>query len=183
MMTNLKSTIAAIVAKFESEEIVAKFKDYTIGEGEESVVVRVDGEELEVGVKVSVVSVDSEGVEQITPAPDGEHIIEDKVIVVVDGVVTEIKDVEEEEASEEEEEVLEDVMPASSEFAEVVEGFERLAAKLVELKEELKEVKEANAVFKSDLEKFAAQPAVQSLEVPKKINKADMSITDILSNK
>jgi len=175
MMTNLKKTISAIVAKFENEEVVAKFKDYTIGEGDESIVVRIDGEELEVGETISVVAVDAEGVEQITPAPDGEHIIEEKVIVVVDGLITEVKEVEDEV-------IVEDEVPVASEFSIVVEGFEKLAAKIEALQLELKEVKEANVVIKSDLAKFAAQPAAQSLEVPKKLSH-DMSITDILKNK
>ena len=179
MMTNLKKTIATIVAKFENEEVVtAKFKDYTIGEGDESIVVRIDGEELEVGETISIVAVDAEGVEQITPAPDGEHIIEEKVIVVVDGLITEVTEVKEIE----DEVIVEDEVPVASEFSIVVEGFEKLAAKIEALQLELKEVKEANVVIKSDLAKFAAQPAAQSLEVPKKLSH-NMSINDILKNK
>ena len=181
MMTNLKSTIAAIVAKFESEEVIAKFRDYTIGEGDESIVVRIDGEELEVGEVISVVAVDGEGVEQITPAPEGEHIIDGKVVVVVDGIIVEVKD-EEEEVEEIEDEDLKEELPVSSDFAEVVEGFEKLASKIEELQNELKDLKEDNSSIKTDLAKFAAQPAAESLEVPNKI-KGSQSITDILKNK
>ena len=179
MMKNLKNTLAAIVAKFESEEVISNFVDYTIGEGDDAIVVRVDGD-LEVDKIISVVSVDTEGVEQVTPAPDGEHIVDGKVIVVVDGVIAEIKDEEEEEVIEDE--VMEDEAPVASEFSIVVEGFEKLAAKIEELQSELKELKEANVEIKGDLAKFAAQPAAIALEVPKKL-KSNMSVTDILKNK
>jgi hypothetical protein len=182
MMKNLKETLATIVAKFESEEIVvAEFKDYTIGEGDDSIIVRVEGEELEVGKSISIVAVDVDGVEQVTPLEDGEIVIEDKVIVVVDGVVSEVKEVEDEEEVIEDE-VMEDEAPVASEFSIVVEGFEKLAAKIEDLQSELKELKEANVAIKSDLAEFAAQPAAIALEVPKKL-KSNMSVTDILKNK
>lgn len=183
MMKNLKETLATIVAKFESEEIVvAEFKDYTIGEGDDSIIVRVEGEELEVGKSISIVAVDVDGVEQVTPLEDGEIVIEDKVIVVLDGVVSEVKEVEDEEEEVIEDEVMEDEAPVASEFSIVVEGFEKLAAKIEDLQSELKELKEANVAIKSDLAEFAAQPAAIALEVPKKL-KSNMSVTDILKNK
>lgn len=178
MMTNLKKTIAAIVAKFESEE-VAKFIDVTIGEGEEVQVIRIDGEEVEVGYSIYSVVIDSEGVEQVTPLADGEYegIVEEKIVVVLDGVITEVKDVVVEEVPVADAPV--DEAPVSSDFSEVIKGFELMASKITELQSQLKELQSANTEIKSDLAKFAAQPAAQSLEVPKKVLN-NMSVLDIL---
>lgn len=176
MMTKLKESLAAIVAKFESE-VEAKFIDVKV----DDMIVRVDGESIEVGAAIYKVVVDAEGVEQVTPMEDGDIVIEDKVIVVTDGVISEIKDVEVEEevpATEEAEAEL----PASSEFAEMMGAFESLASTIEKLQADVKELKSANELMKSDLEKFAAQPAAKGVEVPKKLSK-DVSIYDILKSK
>jgi len=177
-MTNLKKTIAAIVAKFEGEE-VAKFIDVTIGEGDATIVVRVDGESVEVGSAIYSVSVDVDGVEQVTPLADGEYegIVDAKIVVVIDGVVSEVKDVVAEEAPIEDAPAAD--APVSSDFSEVISGLEAMASKIAELQLELKELKTANESVKSDLAKFAAQPAAPALEVPKKLKNND-SVYDIL---
>lgn len=174
-MTKLKESLAAIVAKFESEVVESKFIDVTVGD----MIIRVDGESIEVGSPIFKVVVDAEGVEQVTPLEDGEIEIEGKIIVVLDGVVTEIKDVAEEEP---EVEATADEAPVSSEFAEVLSVLEKLASTIEKLQSDVNALQSANEGFKADLDKFAAQPAAQALEVPKKI-KSNMSVLDILKNK
>lgn len=179
MMTKLKETIANIVAKFETDNI-SKFIDVTISQDDSTINVRVEGETIEVGSPIFLVTVDAEGTEQVTPLADGsyEGIVEDKIVVVVDGVVTEINDVVGEEVP-----VME--VPVSTDFSEVIKGFNVLSAKIEQLQSELKEMKSVNETVQSDLAKFAAQPAAPALEVPKKISK-DMpinSIHEILRNK
>jgi hypothetical protein len=172
MMTKLKQSLAAIVAKFESQEV--KFIDVPVGD----MVIRVEGDIIEVGYPIFKVVVDSEGVEQVTPLEDGEYEIEDKIIVVLDGIVAEIKDVEAPEV--EEPEVAEE--PVSSEFSQVVSLLEKMTSKIEALQSEVNVLKSANEGFKADLDKFAAQPAAPALEVPKKI-KTNMSVLDVLKNK
>ena len=173
MMTKLKQSLAAIVAKFESQEV--KFIDVPVGD----MVIRVEGDIIEVGSPIFKVVVDSEGVEQVTPLEDGEIEIEGKIIVVLDGVVTEIKDVAEEEP---EVEPIADEAPVSSEFSQVVSLLEKMTSKIEALQSEVNVLKSANEGFKADLDKFAAQPAAPALEVPKKI-KTNMSVLDVLKNK
>jgi hypothetical protein len=183
-MTKLKETIANIVAKFETETI-SKFVDVTINQNDSTITVRVDGETIEVGSPIFLVTVDSEGTEQVTPLADGsyEGIIEDKIVVVIDGIVTEINDVTSEEVPSEEVPAMD--TPVSTDFSEVIKGFKVLSSKIEQLQSELKEMKSVNETVKSDLAKFAAQPAMPALEVPKKISKdvSVNSIHEILRNK
>tara|TARA_R110001592_G_scaffold323196_3_gene602339 strand:+ start:1375 stop:2055 length:681 start_codon:yes stop_codon:yes gene_type:complete len=89
------------------ENVEDKFVDVTTIDG---IVLRVKEEEIKEGVQVYVVG--EEGEE--TPAPEGEHNIEGKVITTdAEGKIVSIKDVDEEtEATEEEkkEEVIEEEM-------------------------------------------------------------------------
>ena len=89
------------------ENVEDKFVDVTTIDG---IVLRVKEEEIKEGVQVYVVG--EEGEE--TPAPEGEHNIEGKVIITdAEGKIVSIKDVDEEtEATEEEkkEEVIEEEM-------------------------------------------------------------------------
>lgn len=182
MMANLKKSLATILEKFESDvakKEEAKFMDVIV----DDVTIRIDGDAIEVGVGIHKVVVDAEGVEQVTPLEDGEYVIEEKVIVVVDGVISEVKEVEEEEVEEEvivDEESAE--VPVSSDFSEMLNAFDSMVEEIKGLKSQLEELKTANEEVKTDLAKFAAQPAEPSLEVPKKVSRTS-SIHDILKNK
>lgn len=87
-----------------------------------------DGDELEVGKEVFVIGEDGEPI----PAEDGEYAADEKVIVVKDGVVAEIKEAEAENAPEnvEEEGAAEQKMadeneaPAPADEPETEEGEE-----------------------------------------------------------
>lgn len=105
----------------------------------------VSDEELAVGIAVFI---DKEG--ELVPAEDGEYIADEKIIVVKDGAVAEIK--EKEEITEEviEEELEEEVAPEKDEKdlkIEELEGLlkekdaviEDLNGKIKELEDKLKE--------------------------------------------
>lgn len=76
-------------------EATRKFKDIKLQDG---TVLRIDGEEPAQGAPVFVIDENGE-----TPAPNGEHIMEDgSMIVVADGVIAEVKPKEEEEMNDDE---------------------------------------------------------------------------------
>ena len=68
----------------------------------EAVTLIFDGETAEVGVEVFVEQQNGDEVE-VNPAPDGEYNVDDKVYVVRDGKIAEIKDKEQPEEPKEEE--------------------------------------------------------------------------------
>ena len=104
------------------------------------------GEELVVGAEVFI-----EG----NPAPDGEYkIAEDKVIVVADGKVAEIK----EPAPEPEPEPVPEV-PVEAAEEDLVTVIEPLVNEINAVKAELEAVKSRLAEIESKLQEDAAKPA------------------------
>ena len=107
-MAKFKEALKKLLAQFGSIETNNGILDY-------------DGEELEVGAEVT-----KEG----NPAPDGEYETEDKVIVVAEGKVAEIRDKEQpaEEAPAEEVEAEEEI-PAeeADEVEEIIDEVEEAA--------------------------------------------------------
>lgn len=104
------------------------------------------GEELVVGAEVFI---DGE------PAPDGEYkIAEDKVIVVADGKVAEIKEPEPEPEPEPAPEV-----PVEAEEEDLVMVIEPLVNEINAVKAELEAVKSRLAEIESKLQEDAAKPA------------------------
>lgn len=105
------------------------------------------GEELVVGAEVFI-----EG----EPAPDGEYkIAEDKVIVVADGKVAEIK----EPAPEPEPEPAPEVPVEAATEEELVKVIEPLVNEINAVKAELEAVKSRLAEIESKLQEDAAKPA------------------------
>lgn len=105
------------------------------------------GEELVVGAEVFI-----EG----NPAPDGEYkIAEDKVIVVADGKVAEIK----EPAPEPEPEPAPEVPVEAATEEELVKVLEPLVNEINAVKAELEAVKSRLAEIESKLQEDAAKPA------------------------
>ena len=105
------------------------------------------GEELVVGAEVFI-----EG----NPAPDGEYkIAEDKVIVVADGKVAEIK----EPAPEPEPEPAPEVPVEAATEEELVKVLEPLVNEINAVKAELEAVKARLAEIESKLQEDAAKPA------------------------
>ena len=107
------------------------------------------GEELVVGAEVFI-----DG----NPAPDGEYkIAEDKVIVVADGKVAEIK--EPAPASEPEPEPAPEVPVEAATEEELVKVLEPLVNEINAVKAELEAVKARLAEIESKLQEDAAKPA------------------------
>jgi len=127
-----------------------------------------DGEEIEVGMEVF----DAEG----NPVVDGEYEADDKIVVVADGKVSEIreKEVEEPEAEEvveeeieieaaEEPETVEEVVevveeePAPEDKAEVVD-------EIADIKREIEEMKKQIEQILSFLQEPVVEPIVEEFE-------------------
>ena len=91
---------------------------------------------------------------------DGEYKTAESIIVVVaDGVVTELKPMEEE--SPEVEVVIEEEQSSTESLSAEVEGLLSLVAKL---ESELADAKKANAELSSEVTKLSAQPAATSIK-------------------
>jgi hypothetical protein len=102
---NLKSEINMNVQEIVKEALtqlgLSKTKEIKLGkipfEADAEMAVYFEGEELVVGTALFLEE------EMTTPAPDGEHVLAGgNIVVTVDGLVTEIKEVSEVEAKEEE---------------------------------------------------------------------------------
>lgn len=128
-----KNFLDKIKTMFSEVEDVAKedlpaeveLKDITTEEG---IVLRTSENGLVEGEKVSIVSTNEEGVEDVADAPEGEYVADGKAIVLdPDGVVVSISDIA--EVEEPKEEIVEEEM--SEEVAEEVKEEE------VEMSEEV----------------------------------------------
>ena len=116
------------------------------------------GEELVVGAEVFI-----EG----NPAPDGEYkIAEDKVIVVADGKVAEIK--EPAPAPEPEPEPAPEVPVEAATEEELVKVLEPLVNEINAVKAELEAVKSRLAEIESKLQEDAAKPAEEEFKTVNK---------------
>ena len=132
----------------------------------------VEVEKLEVGFPVSIVAEDG----SLTPAPEGEHTLEDgtKIIVDANGAIVEIMPAgepvavaaQEEEVEEVEEmELPEGVAEAISEIIEekmkekVEETMKMVMAAVEEIATEVATVKEEMGAMKEKMQKFAKTPA------------------------
>ena len=128
--------------KFSAEVVENKFLDAKLVDGE--TIVRVEAEELAVGLPLLVITEDG-----LIPAPTGEHTLEDGTVVVVDeaGIITAITPkAEEVEAPEVVEEALEEVVEEEEEKEEVLEEevkdeiIEEMKKKLLSMEERVAEV-------------------------------------------
>jgi len=160
---NLREKVNALFAKHNvslSAEEVVEVKQMVEAILEDGTSIYTDSDAWAAGVRVF--TKDAEGNE--VAVMDGEYKTAESVIVVVaDGVVTEIKPMEEESPEVEvviEEEQATEVV-AEETFNAEVEGLLSLVAKL---ESELSELKKANAELSSNVEKLSAQPAVQSIK-------------------
>jgi len=127
--------------------------------------------EFEPGVQLSVVTEDG-----LMPAPEGEHITDDGIKVVVDaaGVILEVSEVptvileEEEKEKEEMEEEKEDEKMKDKSKKKMEEAEELIVAQIVEaiapLIEEVVEIKKDMEDFKKKFNAFSAQPAGQPIK-------------------
>lgn len=160
---NLREKVNALFAKHNvslSAEEVVEVKQMVEAILEDGTSIYTDSDAWAAGVRVF--TKDAEGNE--VAVMDGEYKTAESVIVVVaDGVVTEIKPMEEEKPEVEvviEEEQATEVV-AEETFNAEVEGLLSLVAKL---ESELSELKKANAELSSNVEKLSAQPAAPSIK-------------------
>lgn len=157
--------------------LLLNFKDIATEEG---VTLMVDGD-LEVGLEVF--AYDDNG--DVIVAPDGEYTYENQIIVVKEGVVSEIRDKEvapeapaEETPAEEPvvEENAEEEAPAEEETPAEPEADEK-DAKIAELEARIAELEAENAELKAKLNEPAADPAEEEFK-NQKPEKTDEKFND-----
>ena len=160
---NLREKVNALFAKHNvslSAEEVVEVKQMVEAILEDGTSIYSDSDVWAAGVRVF--GKDAEGNEVVLA--DGEYKTAESIIVVVaDGVVTELKPMEEEKPEVEvviEEEQTSEVVTEESLSAEV-EGLLSLVAKL---ESELADIKKANAELSSEVTKLSAQPAASSIK-------------------
>jgi hypothetical protein len=160
---NLREKVNALFAKHNvslSAEEVVEVKQMVEAILEDGTSIYSDSDVWAAGVRVF--GKDAEGNE--VALMDGEYKTAESIIVVVaDGVVTELKPMEEEKPEVEvviEEEQTSEVVTEESLSAEV-EGLLSLVAKL---ESELADIKKANAELSSEVTKLSAQPAASSIK-------------------
>ena len=161
---NLREKVNALFAKHNvslSAEEVVEVKQMVEAILEDGTSIYSDSDVWATGVRVFGKDADGNEVALM----DGEYKTAESIIVVVaDGVVTELKPMEEEEAPEVEvtieEEQSSEVVAEESLNAEV-EGLLSLVAKL---ESELADIKKANETLSSEVTKLSAQPAATSIK-------------------
>jgi hypothetical protein len=161
---NLREKVNALFAKHNvslSAEEVVEVKQMVEAILEDGTSIYSDSDVWAAGVRVFGKDADGNEVALM----DGEYKTAESIIVVVaDGVVTELKPMEEEapsvEVTIEEEEQSSEVV-AEETLSKEVEGLLSLVAKL---ESELAEAKKANAELSSEVTKLSAQPAAPSIK-------------------
>lgn len=188
-MTNPKNAILEIKKLmkqfgFFNEE---KFLDVKLVDGTQ---LKVDGESLEIGAKVMVITEEGE-----IPAPNGEYELEDgSKIEIAEGVISEVKGIEEPVTEEvpaeeapvelidepiEEEPVAEEPAEAEPIVAAVVEALLPILEEIKSLTSELKSMKAEMEAVKNDFEAFKKEPAAK----PIKSGKIEITETSIVEQK
>lgn len=182
-----KKTLLSQVAS-GLETLAGRIKSYSLSEEgasvnlqaevkrEDGVVIYTDADEFAPGVSVFV----KEG-EEVMPAPDGDHKLEDgRMVVVADGMVAEIKESEEMESKEESEfltkeefskslKELCDVLSLQSQALSEIEGAKSdTAKKLTDLTAELSKVKGEKEALETKLNETPAATSVKASKKEKK---------------
>ena len=142
----------------EHEGLYLKLEDGT----EIHVVTKVEGE-LSEGDVVHIVSEEKE----MSPAPEGEHTLDDGRIIVLDGEskLVEVRETLSEEKEEEEmsEEVLTEEVEAE-EAVKVTNQLKDLISQIKDLKNSFEDMKKENDELKSRFNKFASEPSEQPIK-------------------
>jgi len=156
---NLREKVNALFAKHNvslSAEEVVEVKQMVEAILEDGTSIYSDSDVWAAGVRVFGKDADGNEVALM----DGEYKTAESIIVVVaDGVVTELKPMEEE--SPEVEVVIEEEQSSTESLSAEVEGLLSLVAKL---ESELADAKKANAELSSEVTKLSAQPAATSIK-------------------
>ena len=171
----IKSKEMKIVEKFL--KTVVKFAQISTDKG---ILLTNEGEDLAVGVEVFVE--DGEGYKK---ADDGEYKLDDdEIIVVVDGKISEIKEVEQKVDKEEEPVVVtaaeeKEVEPKVEERDVVKEQIDGLKAEIETLKNEIAELKNT---LSNIVSKPAVEPIVEEFEKVKNIETKGNKAAKLLSH-
>jgi hypothetical protein len=156
---NLREKVNALFAKHNvslSAEEVVEVKQMVEAILEDGTSIYSDSDVWAAGVRVFGKDADGNEVALM----DGEYKTAESIIVVVaDGVVTELKPMEEEKP--EVEVVIEEEQSSTESLSKEVEGLLSLVAKL---ESELADAKKANAELSSEVTKLSAQPAATSIK-------------------
>ena len=156
---NLREKVNALFAKHNvslSAEEVVEVKQMVEAILEDGTSIYSDSDVWAAGVRVFGKDADGNEVALM----DGEYKTAESIIVVVaDGVVTELKPMEEE--SPEVEVIIEEEQSSTESLSAEVEGLLSLVAKL---ESELADAKKANAELSSEVTKLSAQPAATSIK-------------------
>lgn len=156
---NLREKVNALFAKHNvslSAEEVVEVKQMVEAILEDGTSIYSDSDVWAAGVRVFGKDADGNEVALM----DGEYKTAESIIVVVaDGVVTELKPMEEE--APEVEVIIEEEQSSTESLSAEVEGLLSLVAKL---ESELADAKKANAELSSEVTKLSAQPAATSIK-------------------
>jgi hypothetical protein len=157
---NLREKVNALFAKHNvslSAEEVVEVKQMVEAILEDGTSIYSDSDVWAAGVRVFGKDADGNEVALM----DGEYKTAESIILVVaDGVVTELKPMEE-EAPEVEVIIEEEQQTSNESLSKEVEGLLSLVAKL---ESELADAKKANAELSSEVTKLSAQPAATSIK-------------------
>ena len=144
LLSQLKNILVSEDVKLSEEPVEVKFKDYQIGES----ILRVDGEEMVVGAHVATISTDAEGNEMVEPVADGEYQYEDKIIVIKDSMIAEIRDV------------------AVAQVEEVEESAEVIAESFAhQIEENIEDIEELSNIIKVSLNAYKSDIAALKAEL------------------
>jgi hypothetical protein len=174
---DLVAKVKALALKFSTETVVVAPEAPTAEVKLEDVILK-DGtvlqvEKMEVGAMANIVTP-----EGVMPAADGEYIAEnDTVIMVMGGLISEIKVAEIVEEVEVEEAPV--VAGINSQLEAVTKRLADIEAKFESQTIELNETKKGLGVALSSVEKLTKQPVAISLEKQKPISKRIEDMTEL----
>jgi hypothetical protein len=154
---------------FGKEKVEIKMAEAISGD----LTISVDGEDFEVGQVLYILSPEGK-----MPAPDGDYPIEGKLIVVTEGLISEIKDVEPEvveEVEQKEEELPQE--PKEDKMSEIEARLAKCEEKLIEMEGMFNEMAKYSKEVVDKIKKF-------NDETPAEIRKPDFkSFNDFMNEK
>jgi len=158
----LLGKVSDVISRNKPKEEKQAVKLAAEAKKEDGTVVYTDADEFAPGVSVFV----KEG-EEVVPAPDGEHKLEDgSVVIVADGVVESIA-----EAEAEEEEMSEEKYVTKTEFAETLQGLYDALSLSAEALAEVHEKGEAQKAKAEELSTQLAKIEKEKKELETKLSK------------
>lgn len=156
-MSKLEKLKELIIEMMSEEQVEVKFGSTTTDNG---IVIYWDGEELEVGKQIQI---EDENGNKVNATEDYTITMEDYIVIIEKGIVTDIKEVEKEVEEPTEEEVTEEVVAEEVENP-TNEGEESDTEAIVKLREEVNELYSIVNELKKELEELKSKPTTESVE-------------------